>query len=198
MKIISKKAFTLIELLVVITIIGILATWAVSVYTSQIQKWRDATRISSIEALRWSIEQYYQDQSTYPPASINFWSGTWLWVLQYMNALPKDPKSWQATNTTFLDYSYTVNEDSNWLIWQEYEVSSWLENSWNNTAKAAKDDWDNDARLEIWINLTHNNSWTWANDTISDPVFTSCQWAEVTTTAWTTDHPDSEECIYIK
>jgi prepilin-type N-terminal cleavage/methylation domain-containing protein len=48
----SKKAFTLIELLVVITIIGILATGATAVYTSQIQKARDTTRINDIEALK--------------------------------------------------------------------------------------------------------------------------------------------------
>jgi prepilin-type N-terminal cleavage/methylation domain-containing protein len=41
----SVKAFTLIELLVVITIIGILATGAVAIYTSQIQKARDTTRL---------------------------------------------------------------------------------------------------------------------------------------------------------
>jgi len=46
------KAFTLIELMVVITIIGILATGAVSVYTSQIQKARDSNRITSLKALQ--------------------------------------------------------------------------------------------------------------------------------------------------
>ena len=60
MKIAIKKGFTLIELLVVITIIGILATGAVQVFTSQIQKARDATRISDITALRGGIEQAYQ------------------------------------------------------------------------------------------------------------------------------------------
>jgi prepilin-type N-terminal cleavage/methylation domain-containing protein len=48
----NKKGFTLIELLVVITIIGILATGAVTVYTSQIQKARDTTRITSMNALK--------------------------------------------------------------------------------------------------------------------------------------------------
>ena len=48
----SKKAFTLIELLVVITIIGILATGATAVYTSQIQKARDTTRINDLEAFK--------------------------------------------------------------------------------------------------------------------------------------------------
>jgi len=46
------KGFTLIELLVVITIIGILATGAVSVYTSQIQKSRDSVRLTDVKALQ--------------------------------------------------------------------------------------------------------------------------------------------------
>lgn len=193
----SNKAFTLIELLVVITIIGILATWAVTVYTSQIQKWRDATRISSIEALKWAIEQFYQDASLYPPASPQFASWAWDGVLQYMNSLPKDPKSWQATNNTFLEYTYTVNEDGNWLIWQEYEVSSWLENSWNISSKWAKDDWNNNSRLEGWIDVATNNSWSWSTE-VGSGAFTSCQWAAVSTLVGTKDTPTSWECIYIK
>jgi prepilin-type N-terminal cleavage/methylation domain-containing protein len=62
----NKKGFTLIELLVVITIIGILATGAVSVFTSQIQKARDTTRINDTKALQGGIEQFYQDTSVYP------------------------------------------------------------------------------------------------------------------------------------
>lgn len=57
----AKKGFTLIELLVVITIIGILATGAVTTFTSQIQKARDSTRISDIKALQTAVEQVYQD-----------------------------------------------------------------------------------------------------------------------------------------
>ena len=65
-----KKGFTLIELLVVITIIGILATGATSVYTSQIQKARDTTRVSDVKALQSAIEQYYQDKSYYPATTV--------------------------------------------------------------------------------------------------------------------------------
>lgn len=64
-----KKGFTLIELLVVITIIGILATGAVSVYTSQIQKARDTTRIKDLGALQQGVEQSYQDEFVYPTAT---------------------------------------------------------------------------------------------------------------------------------
>ncbi len=184
MKIVSKKAFTLIELLVVITIIGILATWAVSVYTSQLQKWRDATRISSLEALRGSVEQYYQDISEYPLAASGSWTSTW--VLQYMKDFPQDPKSWQKTSHTFLEYSYAVDEDVNSLINQEYEISSWLENSWNVTAKAnnSKDKWSDDYRLEIWINVVELNSWSGWIDSLDR--FETCP----TATSW--------ECIIIK
>lgn len=61
------------ELLVVITIIiGILATWATAVYTSQIQKARDTTRINDIWAMKSWIEQVYQDKWAYPNTSISF------------------------------------------------------------------------------------------------------------------------------
>jgi len=66
MKLQNKKGFTLIELLVVITIIGILATGATTVYTSQIQKARDTTRINDIKALQSAVEQVYQDSGEYP------------------------------------------------------------------------------------------------------------------------------------
>jgi general secretion pathway protein G len=63
-----KKGFTLIELLVVITIIGILATGATTVFTAQIQKARDTTRISDMKAVQSAVEQVYQDSGLYPYA----------------------------------------------------------------------------------------------------------------------------------
>ena len=61
-----QKGFTLIELLVVITIIGILATGAVTVYTSQMVKARDSTRLSDTSALQGAIEQAYLSNYEYP------------------------------------------------------------------------------------------------------------------------------------
>jgi general secretion pathway protein G len=62
-----KKGFTLIELLVVITIIGILATGGVSVFTTQLQGARDSTRIGDMKLMETGVHQYFNDQGTYPP-----------------------------------------------------------------------------------------------------------------------------------
>jgi general secretion pathway protein G len=93
MKLLQKKGFTLIELLVVITIIGILATGGVAVYTSQIQKARDTTRMNDLEVLKSGVEQYYQDKSEYP-SSVDTFTG----IVTYVPKLPKDPKSGQLCN----------------------------------------------------------------------------------------------------
>jgi general secretion pathway protein G len=61
-----KKGFTLIELLVVITIIGILATGGVSVFTTQLQGARDSTRIGDMKLMETGVHQYFNDQGTYP------------------------------------------------------------------------------------------------------------------------------------
>lgn len=170
MKINFNKAFTLIELLVVITIIWILATWAVTVYTSQIQKWRDATRISSLESLRGWIEQYYQDDSEYPEKT------AFSWIKMYVPVLPKDPKTNQANKNTSLEYAYNVWEDDNGIANQIYEVSCWFENSGNNDNKAAKD-WGNDPhRLEVWIVI---KEWDTAiNTSIAWAISSEASWVE--------------------
>lgn len=68
----NTRGFTLIELLVVITIIGILATLGVSQFTTQLQKTRDAKRITSIEQIKGAIESYNLDKTEFPPASVLF------------------------------------------------------------------------------------------------------------------------------
>lgn len=157
MKLQNKKGFTLIELLVVITIIGILATWATATYTSQIQKARDTTRVNDVKALQAGIEQSYQDAWAYPTEDITwFWTG---WVGKYVERLPIDPKStqvcnkWTSATGTPCDFLYNVWNDANWVTLQVYNLSTWLENSWNITSKAdnTKDNWVMENRLEIWV-----------------------------------------------
>lgn len=159
-----KKAFTLIELLVVITIIGILATGATTVYTSQIQKARDTTRINDLKALQSGIEQVYQDSSQYPHSDSFFNE-----VSVYVEKFPKDPKHWEPCNNWWVPanqpdcaYSYIVNDDNNWITFGEYEISTSFENSWNVTKKAALDwgwIWVELTRLELWMDISENDSW---------------------------------------
>ncbi len=172
----KNKGFTLIELLVVITIIGILATWSTAIYTSQIQKSRDATRLSSIKALQSSLEQAFWDLSYYPWATTitpisgvncdqnshttsNIQCVVKLW---YMWSLPKDPKAGQAGNWSALDYTYAVWA-LNWVKKQVYELSMWVEaNSEKIKCWSWVDWWNDDNRYEIWMTkhgLYTNSIW---------------------------------------
>lgn len=150
------KAFTLIELLVVITIIGILATGAVSIYTSQIQKARDSTRLTSIKAIQGWVEQFYQDESVFP-----IWLDDWTdtastSVMTYLPNLSKDPKHDQTCNGSRCWYIYFVGPDDNWIIQGSYELSTAFESQWNLDNRAAGDTWTDDNRLEIWLDNDTN------------------------------------------
>lgn len=169
-----KRAFTLIELLVVITIIGILATGATSIYTSQIQKARDSTRLTDIKSVQSSIEQYYQDTSVYPN-----WASDWLsWspsVVDYLPELAEDPKNNQTCNGSRCWYIYTVWADDNWIEDGSYELSTAFENEWNKTSKAPSDSGQDNERLEIWLMLDtldtaqdQNTAFDWSDADDSD------------------------------
>ncbi len=155
----SKLGFTLIELLVVITIIGILATGAVAVFTSQIQKARDSTRLTDTNALKSGIEQFYQDQDQYPDSS-NTSTLAFSGVEIYVPKLPTDPKSGQARTWAAFDYVYSVGPDLNLIPWQVYEISTTFEQQWNVDKKAAdsEDNWNDDNRLELWISMDTLNT----------------------------------------
>ena len=170
MKIKNKLGFTLIELLVVITIIGILATWAVAVYTSQIQKARDSNRINDVKVLESWVSQFYQDVSEYPTWD-DFW--TWWtnqndesvpWVQTYVPKIPKDPKNkescnkWGWSQKQICAYRYYVWNDNNGISLQEYEISTAFENWWNISSKAKKDDWNDNFRYEVWVDIASNDS----------------------------------------
>lgn len=166
-----NKGFTLIELLVVITIIGILATGATAVYTSQIQKARDTTRINDINQLKSAVEQIFQDAAEYPewvdkkaadakcdPADSAFsedsFSIACVTKLWYISKLPTDPKSKQIANWSALDYTYAVAPVTS-VVRQAYEISAWLENEWNLTSRASKDNGNDNKRFEVWV------TWLW-------------------------------------
>ena len=155
MKTINKLGFTLIELLVVITIIGVLATGATAVYTSQIQKARDVTRINDIKALEWAVEQAYWDESEYPS-----WKDFQKRIEIYMRRIPGDAKHGKncSSNTTgsgsYCAYAYKAGNDDNSIELWAYELSTAFENKGNVKSKAEKDDWSDADRLEVWVDLT--------------------------------------------
>lgn len=165
-----KKGFTLIELLVVITIIGILATGATTVFTSQIQKARDSTRITDINSLKNGVNLFYQDVFEYPTGD-DFGTGATnslnepkAWVQVYVPKIPKDPKNSQSCNrngwstTVACAYVYVVSDDSNGITNGEFEVSTAFEAAGNMTGPAINDDWNDDLRLEEGLNLRWNDT----------------------------------------
>jgi len=186
---ITKLGFTLIELLVVITIIGI-PTGATTVYTSQLQKARDSTRVTSVKALQWAIEQFYSDVSEYPSSKTygtttdcNEWDDhneiDCLKDLGYLRDFPKDPKKGQQAVGSSLIFLYKVNDDWNQVNNQWYEVSSWFEAKASVQSKAAKDSWNDKNRYEVWpamdeidtstnADCTDVNSWDSAQASCGD------------------------------
>lgn len=173
-----KQGFTLIELLVVITIIGILATGATTVFTSQIQKARDSTRITDLNSLKSGVNLFYQDVFEFPSWD-DFGTGATdsqdkvkSGVQLYVPKMPKDPKNGQTCNnngwTTDVAcaYVYVVANDSNGITNGEFEVSSAFEASGNMTGPALNDDGNDVLRLEeglnIWTLNTSLETYPWS------------------------------------
>lgn len=89
----KKKGFSFIELIVVVTIIAIMSVVGVVSFSGVNKRSRDSRRISDLEKMRIALEVVRQVGTTYPANSTDL-------VPNYMQALPKDPK-------TKTDYTYT-------------------------------------------------------------------------------------------
>ena len=142
-----KKGFTLIELMVVIGIIGVLAAGLVATINpfTQFAKARDARRKSDLKTITTLLNEYYNDNSKYPPAAdsshtcapqygsnCQVWSsdsgvvGPWIQGLgQYTKSLPVDPtNSGDPRSTGHYAYAYgDVSADG-----QHYSLYTQLEN----------------------------------------------------------------------
>lgn len=79
-----QRGFTLIELLVVIAIIGILASIIMVSLTTARAKGRDARRISDIKNIQLGLEEYYNDNLSYPTSLSKL-------APNYMPIVPTDP-----------------------------------------------------------------------------------------------------------
>jgi general secretion pathway protein G len=148
----KPRGFTLIELLVVITIIGILATGAATVYTSAQQKARDSIRQQHLIALQKAIELDYSDEGQYiRPEKIledeTSPDGTSLIEKNYMTSIPADPKSGEEDVDTLFHYIYAAAYDEGTQVaGQLYELSANFENSGNK----GKEEEDNGNELTRW------------------------------------------------
>jgi len=69
----NSFGFTLIELLVVISIIGFLSTLAVVSLQNARKKARDTARKSDMKQMQTAVELYYDDHSSYPSTSTQWW-----------------------------------------------------------------------------------------------------------------------------
>lgn len=159
------KAFTLIELLVVITIIGILATTWVAVFTKQLQWARDSTRINDIKLLESAAVQYFNDHDGYPtPTSF---SGD---IVQYVSKKVVDPKAWiwvcraltwwTVNHNQSCHWHYIRTNDSYWLpdaafkIWVFFEKKENYDNLANSTWSKT-DGGNNNDMYEVF-------AWAWS------------------------------------
>lgn len=96
----SIVGFTLIELLVTITIIGILASVGLVVYSSTQKSARISKRLQDLQAIQSAVETYKAATGTYPKvaaANVCVGAGTGLaaaspaFTPNYMQTLPGDP-----------------------------------------------------------------------------------------------------------
>lgn len=138
-----KKGFTLIELLVVITIIGILATGGVSVFTTQLQGARDSTRISDMKLIETGIHQYFNDATEYPPETTLMGTGG---IAQYLSKQLVDPKTgksicWDNANSNNITcgWYYNKSNDAFGLTDSAFKLGITFEKKVNVEQKAQND-----------------------------------------------------------
>jgi general secretion pathway protein G len=91
----SDFGWTLIELLIVISIIMILASFALVQYRNSVTSAKEAALKSDLFFMRDAIDQYYADKGKYPDSLQT------LVTDNYIRAIPKDPftlstDSWQT------------------------------------------------------------------------------------------------------
>lgn len=83
----SKKGFTLAELLIVVAIIGVLVGMSIPIFTTQLEKSREATDIANLRAAKAAITAQYLDDGK---------AGTW-----YYDA---DSGTLKASNSGIVGY----------------------------------------------------------------------------------------------
>lgn len=130
----NKKGFTLVELLVVITIIAILASIGLVMYSGVQKSGRIAKRIGDLKAIQTALELYHSRNGSYPATCstgvgcVNFQSECSQFggftsdkvipglIPTYMVAFPKDPSMQQPDKGC---YAYT-SDGANYKLMDHY------------------------------------------------------------------------------
>lgn len=89
-----RKGFTLVELLVAVSIVAILASIAISMYSGFQKNVRDARRQADLRVIQSALEQYRADQNFYPQSSdLDLKAATTIaaGTRVYLTTVPKDP-----------------------------------------------------------------------------------------------------------
>jgi general secretion pathway protein G len=81
----NARGFTLIELLIVITLIVILASVGMPIYTNAVQRAQEATLKENLFRMNDAIDQYYADKNKYPQSLED------LVTDGYLREIPEDP-----------------------------------------------------------------------------------------------------------
>ena len=133
-----SKGFTLIELLIVIAIIGILTTILLVNLQGVRERARDARRKSDLDAIKKSLQIYYNDAQQYPddnsfrivgcgtiaaPTACSWGSAfeTSSPSTSYMSSLPYGPSNSASYTET---YQYFSNSDESFIIVSTLENAS--------------------------------------------------------------------------
>jgi general secretion pathway protein G len=114
----NKSGFTLVELLVVISILGVLATIALTAFRSAQARGRDSERKSNLKQISSALELYYSDYGKYPdtlPWGQEFTDGKTI----YFKIVPEDPSEGMSY------YYRVVDSGTN----QKFQLFAYLENT---------------------------------------------------------------------
>ena len=96
----SRHGFTLIELMIVMSLIVILASIALAVYTNSVTRAKESVLKEDLFRMRDAIDQYYADKGKYPSTLDELVSD------KYIRAIPIDP----FTQSDDVFYPVTVGD----------------------------------------------------------------------------------------
>lgn len=96
-----KKAFTLIELLIVVLILSLLATIAVGVFNTQVERARYAAARTTIANLELAITRYQLDTGEFPPSGSS-----------ELPALPTTPADFEGNGLMYLALTRSMSADA--------------------------------------------------------------------------------------